>query len=134
MQKKTMKKTLIIMCSIFMLACTKESPIQVTDQPDIQFKSKPKPPWWTTILPPIDIRFGTNKVVYGPNGPMPMECIDGGLCRITVGSSVGEITGEAKGNLFEHDGHAYIAFINSTLTPSELNTYFQGDTFVVEKE
>lgn len=58
-----------------------------------------EPSWWDklvkAVIIEIEVKFGEDTIVYGPDGPVVMPYVDGGLYSITVSrTNQGDVTGD----------------------------------------
>lgn len=90
-----------------------------------------EPSWWDKLVKAItievDIKFGENTIVYGPNGPEVFECINSGLCGITV-SGINPVG--TKGKAYNVEGDFVIALQRGTFDESQI----QNNQFIINED
>ena len=89
-----------------------------------------EPSWWDKLVKAvtieIEVKFGEDTIVYGPDGPVVMPYVDGGLYSITVSrTNQGDVTGDG----YNVDGDFVLSLTEGTIDQSLI----ENDEFVLNE-
>lgn len=136
-----MKKLLFVLPFVALMGCEKEvitNPTSAT-LTGVYKDDGDKSLWdkfvdWITIE--IEIKFGQNTVVYGPNGPFIAECINSGLCYVKVSGNNGGNSGNSDANaqIAVIDGSIVIGFDKNSTTTQLIQENFSNGVINVSED